>query len=113
MLEAVARESERHLKLNSPARFKGGHEEFARRLAALMTETLDKSGYAWARVPKHGDDLYKILVEAIDMSGGDMRFGLTSDDPELRKTSRMWIADRMLDLFQKTETAVVRRRARR
>jgi hypothetical protein len=109
ILEAVSRDAEK-LKLKSDARFQGGHEEFCRELSRRLVRSLAESGFAWARVPMDGDGLYRVLVEAIDNVGGSNRFGLTSDDPQVRLGARYYIADNIEDYLRRTRTAVVRRK---
>jgi hypothetical protein len=39
------------LELGSNARWQADHDEFSRRLAALLTEAFNTAGFAWAKLP--------------------------------------------------------------
>lgn len=110
LLEAVTRER-KALKVPSTARSKGGHDELVRAVATRLTEALRESGFAWAKVPTHGDLLYRILVEAVDNAGGEARFGISSDDESVRLFSRHAMADQIMSYLARTNTAVVKRKA--
>jgi hypothetical protein len=110
LLEEVSLANAAPLKLKSSARYQGGHEEFCRELASRVVDGLAEGGYCWARVPTRGDGLYRVFVEAIDGASGEYRFGLTSEDPKIRIDARWQIAERMLEVLRRTNTAVVRRK---
>src|SRR5690349_23250262 len=92
MLESVIRDAPRgHLRLDSSARWQADHDEFCRRLCALLIEAVADEGFAWARIPKHGDELYKVLIGATNNISGLTRAGLVSESAVSRdrKSTRL------------------------
>ena len=109
---AVASAPAKELELGPRGVWRQDHEEFTRRLATRLTEALRGAGYAWAKLPTHGDFLYTVLVDAISGSGSAYRIGVVSEDPDSRAFARAIIAQHVVRYLRNTETVVVRRSGR-
>lgn len=113
LLEAAVRDAPSgYLRLDSSARWQADHDEFCRRLSKRLVEGLAREGFAWARIPQHGDELYKVLIAAANEVSGLARTGLVSESAGSRESARYMLADTILDFLRRTQTALVRRRPR-
>ena len=113
LLESVVRDAPPGLlRLESELKWRADHEEFCRRLSARLIEALAIEGFAWARLPKHGDELYKVLIGATNDVSCLTRTGLVSESVASREISRNEIAGRILTYLERTQTAVVRRKVK-
>ncbi len=112
LLEGAVREAPAgYLRLDSSARWQADHEEFCRRLSTRLVEGLAREGFAWARIPRHGDELYKVLIGATNEISGLARTGLVSESGGSRESARYLLADTILDFLRRTQTAVIRRKS--
>ncbi len=111
LLETVVRSAPSGLlKLESELKWRADHEEFCRRLSTRLVEALAIEGFAWARIPQHGDDLYRVLIGATNDVSSLTRTGLVSESAGSRESARYEIAQRILTFLERTQTAVVRRK---
>jgi hypothetical protein len=113
LLEAVTLQNAKKLAImESGARgmWRDGHDTFCRELCELMSDALAQAGYCWARVPQRGDGLYRVMVEAASNVGSAHRVGLLSESASTREFARNMLADKILEYWKNTRTAVVRRK---
>lgn len=111
LLEGVIRDAPTgHLRLDSTARWQADHDEFCRRLCARLIEAMATEGFAWARIPKHGDELYRMLIGATNEISGLSRAGLVSESASSRELARHDLANTIMKFLRHTQTTVVRRR---
>lgn len=111
LIECAVRDAPKgHLRLDSTARWQADHDEFCRRLCARLIDSLNAQGFAWARLPQHGDGLYKVLIGATNEVSGLVRTGLVSESATSRESARYVMADTILEFLRRTNTAVVRRK---
>lgn len=112
LLDAIVRENPKRYQLKPVHIARHDHEEFCRRVSTRLSEALAATGYCWARIPEHGDYLYRVMVEAANNVGAASRVGFASDNPQVRYDSCYRMAEIMLQYFANTKTAVVRRKAK-
>ena len=111
LLETVVRSAPPGLlSLESELKWRADHEEFCRRLSQRLVEAMAVNGFAWARVPQHGDDLYKVVISATNDVSSLTRTGLVSESADRRESARYEIAQRIMMFLTRTNTAVVRRK---